>query len=62
MFPDFHALLGDGEGQIMLRVLGRGTSLEVQWLKLHLPMQGVWVRSLVRELRSYRPHGQQTKT
>ena len=23
-----------------------GTSLVVQWLKLHLPMQGVWVQSL----------------
>ena len=26
-----------------------GTSMEVQWLKIHLPMQGVWVRSLVRK-------------
>ena len=28
-----------------------GTSLVVQWLRLHLPMQGMRVRSLVRELR-----------
>ena len=24
-------------------------SLVVQWLRIHLPMQGIWVRSLVRE-------------
>ena len=34
----------------------------VQWLRLHLPMQGVWVRSLVRELRFHIPRGQKTKT
>ena len=26
----------------------------VQWLRLLLPMQGIWVQSLVRELRSHR--------
>ena len=26
-----------------------GTSLVAQWLRIHLPMQGTWVRSLVRE-------------
>ena len=26
-----------------------GTSLVVQWLRIHLPMQGTWVQSLVRE-------------
>ena len=35
-----------------------GTSLAVQWLKLHLPMQRVQVRSLVGELRSYMSHSQ----
>ena len=29
----------------------------VQWLGLTLLLQGVWVRSLVRELRSYMLHG-----
>ena len=29
----------------------------VQWLRLHLPVQGVQVRSLVRELRSHLLHG-----
>ena len=30
----------------------------VQRLRLHLPMQGVWVRSLVGELRSHMPPDQ----
>ena len=29
--------------------------LVVQWIRLHLPMQGVWVRSLVRKLRFHMP-------
>ena len=32
-----------------------GNSLVVQWLRSHFPMQGTWVRSLVRELRSHTP-------
>ena len=32
-----------------------GASLVVQWLRIHLPMQGTWVPSLVRELRSHMP-------
>ena len=38
-----------------------GTSLVVQWLRLHTT-QGVWVRSLVGELRSHMACGQKTKT
>ena len=38
-----------------------GTSMEVQWLKIHLPMQGVWVRSLVRKPRSHILLGKKTK-
>ena len=34
-----------------------GTSLVVQWLRIHLPMQGMWVRSLFGELRSHIPKG-----
>ena len=34
-----------------------GTYQEAQQLRLHLPMQGVQVRSLVRELRSHMPWG-----
>ena len=33
----------------------------VQWLRLCLPVEGVWVGSLVRELRSYMPFGQKIK-
>ena len=36
--------------------------LAVCWLRLRLPMQGVWVQSLVGELRPYMPLGQKSKT
>ena len=39
-------------------IVEKRTSLAVQWLRLHLPMQGVRVRPLVGELRSHMPHGQ----
>ena len=32
-----------------LIINGHGASLEVQWLRIRLPMQRTWVRSLVRE-------------
>ena len=32
-----------------------GTSLVIQWLRTHLPMHGVQVESLIRELRSHMP-------
>jgi len=32
-----------------------GTLLVVQWLKIHLPMQGMQIRILVQELRSHMP-------
>ena len=38
-----------------------GTSLVVQWLRLCLPMQGVWVRSPVRELRSHMARDQKNQ-
>ena len=38
------------------------TSLAGQWLRLCFPIQGVWVRSLVGELRFYMPHSQKVKT
>ena len=38
------------------------TSLVVQGLGLCLPLQGVQVRSLVRELRNHMPSSQKTKT
>ena len=36
---------------------GIQTSLMVQWLRIHLPMQGMWVQSLVVELRSHMQWG-----
>ena len=40
-----------------------GTSLAIQWLRLHLPMQGgVQVQFLVGELEFHVPLGQKTKT
>ena len=33
----------------LLKLTQLGTSLEVQWLRIRLPMQGAWVQSLVRE-------------
>ena len=38
------------------------TSLVVQWLRLHLPVQGSMVQSLIRELRSHMTWGQKAKT
>ena len=35
--------------------LEMGTSLVVQWLRICLPMQEIWVQSLVRKLRSQMP-------
>ena len=35
----------------------KGTSPVVQWLRLHLPMQGTRVQSLMGELRSHMPRG-----
>ena len=39
-----------------------GTSLVVQQLELHLPMQGGAGSILVRYLRFHMPYGQKTKT
>ena len=35
--------------------ISAGTSLVAQWLKIRLPMQGMWVRALVRDDPTY--HG-----
>ena len=46
-----------GINHILEKVLV-GTFLVVQWLRLHLPMQGVKVPSLVGEPRPRMPHNQ----
>ena len=33
----------------LVKNLNRGASLVAQWLRIHLPMQGTWVRALVWE-------------
>ena len=55
-----NATAGDWESICESRIMG--TSLAVQRLRLHLPMQRIWVRTLVGELRSHMPRGQKTKT
>ena len=45
----------------LLRMTRYETSLVVQWLGLNLLFERVWVRSLVKELRSYMPRGQYCK-
>ena len=41
----------------MARLRKEGTSLAVQWLRLHFPMQGAQAWSLIRELRSHIAEG-----
>ena len=38
-----------GTKNMQLKDQKRGTSLVVQWLRIHLPMQGTWVWALVQE-------------
>ena len=40
---------------VLLEIFYSGTSLVVQWLRLHTANAGAWVRSLVRQLRSNMP-------
>ena len=53
-----NAVAGKRKAQIKMLA---ATSLVVQWLRLCLPMQGVWVQYLVRKLRSHMPRGQKSK-
>ena len=41
--------------------MGQATVLAVLWLRSCLSMQGMWVRSLVRELRSHMSQGPSPK-
>ena len=42
---------------LLCKETSMGTPLAVQWLRFHLPVQELWVQSLVRELRSHMPRG-----
>ena len=54
-------MLVDHLDNLFVNYLLRETCQVVQWLRLCLAVQGVYVRSLVRNLRSYMPHGQTNK-
>ena len=41
--------LGQKQDNINLTTHVSGTSLVAQWIRIHLPMRGIWVRSLVQE-------------
>ena len=40
----------------------KGPSREVQWLRLHIPVQEVWGQALGGELRPHMPRSQRNKT
>ena len=40
-----------------MEILGPGLPWWSKWLRIHLPMQGTQVQSLVRELKSHMPRG-----
>ena len=46
---------------LIIKIEEMGTSLAVQWSRLHLPTQVVWVQSLLGELRPQMPHGQENQ-
>ena len=39
------------------KIMGKGSSLVVQWLRICLPTQGTWVQPLIGELRSHMLRG-----
>ena len=49
-------------GGLLYKNTIKGTSLVARWLRIHLPMQGTRVQSLVRELRSHMVQGNRACT
>ena len=47
------AILTSGKTDFKSKTVTRGTSLVVQWLRIHLAMKGTWVQPLVGEPRSH---------
>ena len=43
--------------KLLCKETSMGTPLVVLWLRFHLPVQELWVQSLVRELGSHMPRG-----
>ena len=48
-----HLAASDQTSQRALKTKSQGASLVVQWLRIQLPVQETWVRSLVKKLRSH---------
>ena len=48
-------------GVVFVKTAVQGTSLAVQWLRLHLLMQGVQIPFLVGKLRSHMPQAKKLK-
>ena len=55
IFQTFEKNEKNQKGGNVLSIKYWGTSLVVQWLRIHLPKQGMWVGSLIWELRSHMP-------
>ena len=66
LFTNLNPFSNSGAGAslhfLSSKVTLQETSLAVQWLRLHLLMQRLPVRSLAREFGSHVPWGQTTKT
>ena len=52
------ALKKGESGGDTFKMYRNGTSLAAQWIRLCLPMPGVWIQSLVGELTSHISRGQ----
>ena len=62
MHPKFGSLTEGQTVSVRMKVRpNSGTSLVIQWLRLHHSMRQMWVQSLVGKLRSHVPWGQKTK-
>ena len=55
---NYHAKKHKYTDEYAVKTNATGTPLVVQWLRLHFPVQGVHVRSLMGKLRSHMPGGQ----
>ena len=63
MHPKFGSLTEGQTVSVRMKVRpNSGTSLVIQWLRLHHSMRQMWVQSLVGKLRSHMPHGQKPET
>ena len=59
---DFYPVMAFYCWSLLLNELAKTDFPSSQWLRLCLLMHRLWVRSLVKELRSHMPHGQKSRT